>query len=102
MELARRAEKERLLSGGSEDYAQTRTHVIEGAHPAAIICCKLLPGAEQVLTGSGAAHAQANRRLAPHAFHGSRESTSPSKCTCACDATAIFKTAMQAMALCAC
>ena len=50
---ARRAERERLLRGGSNDFPKMCSHVLEGAHPSNIICVRLVPGAERVITGSG-------------------------------------------------
>ena len=51
---AARAEEEALLRGGRADYVHEVTCSIDGAHPASVICVRLWPGRDAVLTGSGA------------------------------------------------
>eukprot|EP00199_Chlamydomonas_sp_CCMP681_P002158 CAMPEP_0119103270 /NCGR_PEP_ID=MMETSP1180-20130426/1744_1 /TAXON_ID=3052 ORGANISM="Chlamydomonas cf sp, Strain CCMP681" /NCGR_SAMPLE_ID=MMETSP1180 /ASSEMBLY_ACC=CAM_ASM_000741 /LENGTH=419 /DNA_ID=CAMNT_0007087725 /DNA_START=55 /DNA_END=1314 /DNA_ORIENTATION=+ len=47
------AEEESLLRGGTGDYPQVVMHTIEGVHPTSVVCVRLLPGRDEVLTGSG-------------------------------------------------
>jgi hypothetical protein len=53
LDSQRQREEQYLLQGGASDYASSPVQVLSGLHTSNILVVRLLPGGEQLITGTG-------------------------------------------------